>query len=50
MAFPQLKWTAFPVSGERLIPVVARVRQLPPGGQMEFDVYLYPFNVLKQRR
>jgi len=48
MQFPQLKWAALPVSGERLYaPVVTRVRQLPPRGEMEFDVYMYPFNVLE---
>ena len=46
--FPQLKWTAMPVSGDRLYaPVLTRVRQLPPSGEMEFDIYMYPFNVLE---
>ena len=46
--FPDLKWTAMSVAGDRLYaPVLTRVRQHPPKGDLEFDVYLYPFNVLE---
>ena len=46
--FPALRWAALPAvnDGHLVAPVVTRVRKIPALGNLQFDVYFYPFNLM----